>query len=226
MTALTRTAGALWNSSIGKKFVVAITGLVFIGFLAGHLSGNLLIFAGPEAFNEYAEFLHHLGHGSAIWVARIVLLTSLVLHVIATIQLTKENRAARNAYQHEDTIQASKSSRIMIWSGLTILAFIIFHILHFTVRVDADLAKFGEDSPWQMVIVGFQNWFVVIFYIIAMSMLCSHLSHGFSSVFQTLGLRSVKTRQALDYLGIAFAFVIWAGFISIPIAIRVFGFGS
>jgi succinate dehydrogenase / fumarate reductase cytochrome b subunit len=226
MTALTRTAVALWNSSIGKKYVVAITGLVFIGYVAGHLSGNLLIFAGPEAFNEYAEFLHHLGHGAALWVARIVLLTSLVLHVVATIQLTKENRAARVKYQDEDTIQASKSSRIMIFTGLTILAFIIFHILHFTVRVDADLAKFGEDSPWQMVIVGFQNWLVVLFYLIAMSMLCSHLSHGFSSVFQTLGLRSVKTRQILDYAGIAFAFLIWAGFISIPIAIRVFGFGS
>ena len=226
MTALIQSASALWNSSIGKKSIVAITGLVFIGFLLGHLSGNLLIFVGEEAFNEYAHFLHHLGHGSVIWIARIVLLVSLVLHVVATIQLTRMNRAARPAYAHEATLRAGKSSKIMIYSGLTVLSFIIFHILHFTVRTSSKLAELAKDSPYDMVVAGFQNWLVVIFYIVAMSLLCSHLSHGFSSAFQTLGFRSKKTRDLLDKAGKAYSILILVGFISVPIAIRIFGLGN
>ena len=226
MTALTQSACALWNSSIGKKSVVAVTGLIFIGFLLAHLSGNLIVFVGEEAFNEYAHFLHHLGHGAVIWIARIVLLVSLVLHVVATIQLTKMNRAARPAYAHEATLRAGKSSKIMIYSGLTVLAFIIFHILHFTVRTSSKLAKLGEESPYQMVVAGFQNWLVVIFYAIAMSLLCSHLSHGFSSTFQTLGFRSTKTKDLLDKAGKAYSILILIGFLSVPIAIRIFGLGS
>ncbi|GHC50858.1 succinate dehydrogenase cytochrome b subunit [Roseibacillus persicicus] len=226
MTALTQSVRSLWDSSIGKKTVVAVTGLVFIGFLVAHLIGNLLVFVGEEAFNHYAEWLHGLGHGAAVWVARLVLLGSLVLHVVATVSLTRQNRAARIAYAHEDTLRASKSSKIMIWSGLTVLAFIIFHILHFTVRTDAQLAKIAAESPYQMVIVGFQNWLVVIFYAISMTLLCSHLSHGFSSAFQTLGFSSSKTRSLLDKLGKAYSLLILVGFLSIPISIRIFGYGS
>ncbi|MBK1833473.1 succinate dehydrogenase cytochrome b subunit [Roseibacillus ishigakijimensis] len=226
MTALTQSAYALWDSSIGKKTVVAVTGLIFIGFLVGHLTGNLLIFAGEKSFNDYAHWLHHLGHGAVVWIARFVLLGSLILHVVATISLTRQNRAARQAYAHEETIQASKSSRIMIWSGLTVLSFIIFHILHYTVRVDAELARVGAVSPYEMVILGFQNWFVVLFYIVSMVLLCSHLSHGFSSAFQTLGFRSKKTRDLLDILGKAYSILILVGFLSIPIAIRIFGYGA
>lgn len=226
MTALTQSTCALWNSSIGKKTVVAVTGLVFIGFLVAHLIGNMLVFVGEEDFNKYAKWLHHLGHGAVIWIARFVLLSAITLHVIATVQLTKMNRAARPAYAHEGTLRASKSSKIMIWSGLTVLAFIVFHILHFTVRTSPELAEIAKSSPWKMVIVGFQNWLVVIFYAISMTLLCSHLSHGFSSAFQTLGFRSAKTRDLLDKAGKAYSFIILAGFLSIPIAIRLFGYGS
>ncbi|MGJ8723733.1 MAG: succinate dehydrogenase cytochrome b subunit [Roseibacillus sp.] len=226
MTALTQSVFSLWNSSIGKKTVVAVTGLVFIGFLLAHLTGNMLIFAGEKSFNDYAYFLHHMGHGSVIWIARFVLLGSLILHVVATVSLVRQNKAARPAYAHEATIGASRSSKIMIWSGLTVLAFIIFHILHYTVRVDPELAKIAKESPYQMVIVGFQNWLVVIFYTVSMVLLCSHLSHGFSSVFQTLGFRSAKTRDILDKAGKAYALLVLIGFLSIPFAIRIFGFGS
>ncbi len=226
MTALTQSVRSLWESSIGKKTVVAVTGLIFIGFLLGHLSGNMLIFVGEKSFNDYAYFLHHLGHGAVVWISRLVLLGSLILHVVATISLVRQNKAARPAYAHEETIQASKSSRMMIWSGLTVLAFIIFHILHFTVRTNAELAEIGKVSPYQMVITSFQSWPVVIFYAIAMTLLCSHLSHGFSSVFQTLGFRSAKTRDLLDKAGKAYSLLILVGFLSIPIAIRIFGYGS
>ncbi len=226
MTAITHSIHVFWSSSIGKKTVVAVTGLVFIGFLLAHLGGNMLLFAGEEAFNDYAKKIHSLGHGSVVWISRLVLLSSLILHVYATISLVRQNRAARPAYAFEADQRASKSSKIMIWSGLTVLAFIIFHILHFTVRTDPELAKIAKDSPYQMVIVGFQNWAVVIFYAVAMTLLCSHLSHGFSSVFQTLGFRSAKTRDLLDKAGKAYSGLILIGFLSIPIAVRIFGYGS
>lgn len=216
---------AFVKSSIGRKIIVALTGLALVLFLAGHLSGNLLIFAGEEAFNEYAKFLHTFLHGMGVWIARIGLLVCFVAHIFFTILLTKENKAARPKYEHDATVQAPKSSRIMIWSGLTILAFVIFHLLHFTVRTDSELAALGETSPWKMVIEGFQNPLVVLFYLIAMTLLCSHLSHGVASIFQTLGLRSKKTAGPIKFIAKAYAVVIYVGFISIPLAILLFGFG-
>lgn len=223
----------VWKSSIGRKYIVALTGLLLVLFLAGHLSGNLLVFVGREAFNDYAEMLHNLLHGAGVWIARIGLLAAVTLHVAATISLTRENRAARQPYAHEATIQASKSSRIMIWSGLTILAFIVFHLLHFTVRVSypaeryVDFNKLGEPrfDAWKMVIDGFSNPLTVLFYVIAMTLLCSHLSHGVGAMFQTLGLRSKNSAPMITALSKGYALLIWLGFISIPLAILVFKFG-
>lgn len=238
MNALTRCLSLYWSSSIGKKLVVALTGLFLILFLAGHLVGNLVVFMGPEPFNQYAYFLHHMGHGAGIWAFRIVMLVMLGAHIAATVMLTRQNKAARKAYECDNTIQASRSSRYMILTGLTILAFFIYHMLHFTVRVGNEydtLARYKTTLPgvegevhnaWQMVIDGFspQAWYVSVFYIIAMTLLASHLVHGFQSVFQTLGLRSKKTAATLNQISIGYALVIWLGFISIPIAI-LFGFG-
>lgn len=219
MNALLRPICALWSTSIGKKWLVAITGLGLVIFLLGHLAGNMLVFAGAAAFDEYAKMLHESLHGAGIWIARIGLLAVVSVHIITTISLTRANRAVSPSYEFSATIQAKKSSLIMIWSGLTILAFIIFHILHFTVRTDAQLAALAEKSPHAMVIAGFQNAAVVIFYVIAMSLLCSHASHGVQSMFQTLGLRSKKSAPLIDALSKGYAAIVWLGFISIPIAI-------
>jgi succinate dehydrogenase / fumarate reductase cytochrome b subunit len=215
MSAFSCSPCAFVKSSIGRKIIVALTGLALV-----------LFFAGEEAFNDYAEFLHSFLHGAGVWIARLGLLACFFVHIWFTVLLTKENKAARPKYAHNATVQAPKSSRIMIWSGLTIIAFVIFHILHFTVRTDAELATIGEISPWEMVIVGFQNPLVVIFYLISMTLLCSHLSHGVGSIFQTLGLRSKKTAGPIKFISKAYAAVIYLGFISIPIAILVFGFGQ
>lgn len=236
MKVLTRTIGSFWQSSIGKKILVALTGLALLLFLPGHLAGNLLVFGGPDAINGYGVWLHNLGHGAAIWVARIGLLVAFVVHVVLTIQLTQANRSARTDYAFNATVQASRSSRIMIWSGCTILAFVIFHLLHFTFRVanDFDGPAYMTTLPghegevhniYKMIIDGFTNVPATLFYIIAITLLCSHLSHGFASVFQTLGLRSEKTRELIQKIGWAYAIAMWLGFLSIPISILFFGYG-
>jgi succinate dehydrogenase / fumarate reductase cytochrome b subunit len=227
----------VWKSSIGRKLIVALTGLVLTGFLAGHLAGNLLVFAGREHFNDYAQFLHEMFHGVGVWLARAGLLAAVVLHIAATISLTRENRAARQDYAYPTTIQTTKSAKAMIWTGLTILAFVIYHLMHFTLHigntyssyVDAHhLAAVQETriDAWKMVIDGFSVWYVVLFYLIAMTLLCSHLSHGVGSMFQTLGLRSKKSAGMVSFVSKGYALVIWLGFISIPIAILIFGFGK
>ncbi len=234
MNALTRCLDTYWSSSIGKKLVVAITGIVLVLFLAGHLIGNMVVFMGPEPFNAYAYFLHHMLHGAGIWIFRAVMLVMIIAHIVATIALTRQNRAARKSYEHSATIQASRSSRTMILSGLTILAFVVYHMLHFTVRVgneynNPELYRFmldGEEvhNAWKMVIDGFspEVWYVTAFYVIAMTLLCSHLMHGVGSIFQTLGFRSKKAAGLIKQISIGYALFIWIGFISIPLAINLF----
>lgn len=237
MNALTRSLNSYWSSSIGKKLVVAITGIFLVLFLAGHLIGNLVVFMGPEPFNEYAYMLHHMMHGAGIWAFRIGMLAIVGAHIAATIALTRQNKAARKNYEYQNTIQASKSSRTMILSGLTILAFIIYHLLHFTIRVGneyntLDRYKTTVDgkeahNAWQMVIDGFSPsaWYVSLFYVIAMTLLCSHLMHGVASMFQTLGFRSKKSASLIKQISVGYSLFIWIGFISIPVAITIFGFG-
>jgi succinate dehydrogenase / fumarate reductase cytochrome b subunit len=237
MNALTRCLDTYWSSSIGKKLVVAITGIVLVLFLAGHLVGNLVVFLGAEPFNEYAYFLHHMLHGAGIWGFRAVMLVMIAAHIAATVALTRQNRAARQAYEHKATIQASKSSRTMILSGLTILAFVIYHMLHFTARVGNEynsLARYKTTIPgvekevhnaWLMVIDGFNWWPASVFYVIAMTLLCSHLMHGVGSIFQTLGFRSQKAAGLIKLISVGYSVFIWVGFVSIPVAILFFGFG-
>lgn len=234
---LFRAIAAFCGSSIGRKILVAVTGILLLLFLAGHLAGNLLIYAGREAINSYAYTLHHLLHGSFIWIARFGLLACVVIHIVFTILLTKENRAAReNRYQAPATIQATFASRTMIWSGLIIFAFVVYHLLHFTVQVTPGVKAEPMAGPavsdaygvpqgavvkdvYNMVVAGFSNWFVSAFYILAMALLCIHLSHGFASSFQTLGLRSKRTASLIKKVGIGYALVIFFGNISIPISV-------
>jgi succinate dehydrogenase / fumarate reductase, cytochrome b subunit len=221
------------SSSIGKKLLVAITGLMLVGFVAGHMAGNLLIFAGPDAINAYGAFLHEVGHGLGIWVARAGIVAALLIHVVLTIQLTRANKSARaTAYGYQHTQVASKSSRTMILSGLTLLAFIVYHLLHFTVRAGNDYNSYTTQldgqtvhDVYRMVIAGFSWAPASIFYIIAMVLLSSHLSHGVASIPQTLGLGTHRTRPMWKLAGNAFALLVLIGNCSIPVAIWLFGYG-
>jgi succinate dehydrogenase / fumarate reductase cytochrome b subunit len=219
MSALTQTVSLTLGSSIGKKILVALTGAVLVVFVLGHMVGNLLIFAGPHAINEYGHFLQTVGHGMGIWIARIGLLVCAVVHVVLTIKLTKENREARtDRYGYQATIQATKSSLIMIVTGLWMLGFIIYHLMHFTFRVPNDYDTYktvlhGETvhDVYRMVIAGFSWAPASIVYLLSMGLLCSHLSHGVSSMFQTLGLATARTWPFYKSFGYAFAAIIFLG---------------
>ena len=225
-TIFVNSLSALAHSSIGKKFIVAATGLILIGFIIGHLLGNLQIFFGPEYINNYAEKLRSLG--VLLWVIRAMLLVTVFLHIYFTIRLAIDNRRARPvAYAKKAHVKATFASRSMVLSGLVVLAFIIYHIAHFTVRVaDPRFANLKADplnqyDVYSMMIYGFQNPIVSGFYILAMFLLALHLSHGSSSFFQSLGLNDKRLTPKLARGGRIFAWAIFVGYISMPIAVLI-----
>jgi succinate dehydrogenase / fumarate reductase cytochrome b subunit len=212
------------HSSVGKKMIVAITGVILILFVIGHLLGNLQIFIGPEWINAYSQHLRDLG--PLLWLIRIFLLITVSLHIYFTILLAIENRRARpEPYIDREYVKASWASRHMVVSGLVVLAFIIFHLLHFTGR------KFNPQFPllkldplnrydvYSMMIYGFQNVYVSSFYIVGLFLLTLHLTHGSSSFFQSLGLNNQKLTPQLAIGGRIVAWLLFIGYTSIPIAV-------
>ncbi|MGI9240641.1 MAG: succinate dehydrogenase cytochrome b subunit, partial [Verrucomicrobiales bacterium] len=223
MKSLLGPVAAFYASSIGKKLIVAITGLALLGFLFGHMVGNLKIFLGPEKLNSYAAWLHSMP--GLLWAARLGLLAAFGGHVVTTILLVMQNRAAREErYEHPATVQATGSSRTMMISGTIILTFVVFHILHFTVGVasgyyDPNGDYFlpdGRHDVYKMVVHSFAEVpLISLFYIFSMGLLCMHLSHGFASVFQTLGLRTERSWPLIRAAGYGYAALIFFGNISI-----------
>jgi succinate dehydrogenase / fumarate reductase cytochrome b subunit len=220
----------LFTSSVGKKLVMAVTGLALFAFVVGHLVGNLQIFLGPEDINRYGNFLHT--NLEIIWPARIGLIIMVFLHIWAAAKLTAENRAARpHPYAQQELVAASYASRTMIWSGLIIAAFVGYHLLHFTVQTQAinftgknfeDLRdSLGQHDVYAMVVLGFQNKLVAGFYVFAMFLLCTHLGHGLSAMFQSLGWKSPAYAGCIDCGARAVSWLIFAGYASIPIAIQL-----
>jgi succinate dehydrogenase / fumarate reductase cytochrome b subunit len=204
--------------------IVAITGIILILFVVGHLLGNLQIFLGPDWINSYAEHLRALG--PLLWVIRSFLLATVLIHIVATIGLAIDNRRARPVgYETKKNVKASFASRHMVASGLVVLAFIIYHLLHFTVRVTDrrfDLLQpdgQGRHDVFSMMVYGFQNPWVSAFYVIALFLLTLHLTHGASSIFQSLGLNNQKLAPRLEKAGSILAWLIFIGYVSIPAAV-------
>ena len=224
---------------------MALSGLVLIGFVIGHLVGNLQIFQGPDHLNGYAVFLRQMG--ATLWVARIVIIVAVVVHVWAATVLTLENRAARGpeAYSVKHTIQATLASRTMRITGYVVLAFLLYHLAqftwgwaqsdtfkenlkHYTLTTDYRVAglvsvKAGTqvEDVYNMVVLGFQQPVIAIFYIIAVGLLSFHLLHGFDSMFQTFGLRSHRWARALRGITVAFCILYFLGNLTIPGAVLI-----
>jgi succinate dehydrogenase / fumarate reductase, cytochrome b subunit len=228
---------ALFDSSVGAKIIVALTGLGLAGFAIFHMIGNLKVFSGPDSINGYAYFLKH-DLGALIWIARGALLTIFLLHLILAIRLTLRSRAARPVpYEYSGRVQATISSRTMIWSGVVVGLFIAFHLAHFTfgwihgtdVKDAADKWVWtnylelkdgkGRHDVHRMMVAGFTTPWLCVLYIVAQVALYIHLLHGVQSAFQTLGLKNSRFRQAIRLLGFATATLILAGNLGIVIGV-------
>ncbi|MDH4025701.1 MAG: succinate dehydrogenase cytochrome b subunit [Desulfuromonadales bacterium] len=217
----------LTQSSVGRKIIMAVTGIVLVGFVCVHLLGNSSMFVGADAINAYAQKLHSLG--PFVWVFRLVMLVAFALHIAFGIQLTLENKAATpEANVQVKRLKTGFGAETMIVSGLVLLAFVIYHLLHFTVRVTnpeiyVPLGGDGMVDVYFMVVNGFKSVLPVIIYLAGMLFLFLHVSHGFQSLFQTLGLSNDKSLPVTGTVSKLVGFVLLLGYIAIPLSI-VFGY--
>lgn len=217
-------------SSIGKKTVVAVTGALLVLFLVGHLLGNFTLYIGQDAINTYAQKLQSLG--PLLWVIRAGLLAVFLGHILFTVLLIIDNHKAAGPkkYAVKNPMGSTIFVRTMKYTGLIVFAFVVFHLAHFTlgwVQPEAhtlrQILPDGTDrlDVYSIVILGFQNIPISIFYIVALTLLTFHLSHGIASLFQTLGLNNKKLRPLFQQGGALIAWLLWAGYVSIPLSVML-----
>jgi len=212
-------------SSIGRKLIVALTGLLLLLFLVAHVAGNLQIFAGPERLNHYSETLADLG--PVLWVARAGLIAVALLHVVVTLQLAATNRAAgARPYAVAGRVQAKVSTRSMLLTGVMLLLFVGYHLAHYTwglahPEYSGRLDAAGRHDVYSMVVGSFQVPWIALTYMAAMVLLGLHLSHGASSFFQTLGWRHPRRERLVGAIGPVIGTLLAAAYISIPAAVQL-----
>ncbi|HEX2312181.1 MAG TPA: succinate dehydrogenase cytochrome b subunit [Thermomonospora sp.] len=222
-----RALPALYRSTVGKKSIMAVTGAVLLLYIVAHMVGNLKIFFGPEEFDEYAAWLRTIGepvlhHEWFLWILRVVLLASVILHITMAVQLTARARRARPVrYQHRAKVQGSYAARTMRWGGVIIFLFVIYHLLDLTFGTVNPGFEHGE--VYRNVSADFapERWYVTLFYTLAVVALGFHLRHGLVSALQSLGRTSPQRARTLDLAATAFAVVIVAGYLSVPFAVTV-----
>jgi succinate dehydrogenase / fumarate reductase cytochrome b subunit len=212
-----------YRSSLGKKAVMAVTGLILFGFVLGHMAGNLKLYQGEAAYDAYAEHLRELGapifaHGQLLWVFRLGLLAAVGLHLHAATVLTLQNRRARPAaYELRETLQATYAARTMRWGGVIVLLFVLYHLAHLTFGWAHP--DFEPGKVFQNVIVGFSIPWVAVFYVVANFALGLHLYHGVWSLFQSLGWNHPKLNPWRRRLAAFFAAAVTLGNVSFPLAV-------
>lgn len=205
-----------WNTTNGKKAVMAVSGVILSLFVFGHLAGNLQIFLGPEAYDNYSRTLHELPE--LLWPVRIVLLISVLAHIWSAIELAVIKREARpDRYQVYTSSASTYASRTMYWSGPIIAAFVVYHLMQFT--FGAGGTPFDPTDPYGNVVEGFRNPAIAGFYVLAMALLCLHLRHGLWSMFQSLGLNHPRMTPRLKRAAAVIAVLVFLGFSSIPFAV-------
>jgi len=205
-----------YESTIGKKAVMAVTGLILFGFLIAHMLGNLQIFLGRTVMNHYAETLH--GNPGLLWTARTIILVSVVLHIVASVQLAwLKNEARPVSYVQRKNVVSSYASRTMIWSGLTVATFVVFHLLHLTTGTIHP--RFVPLDAYDNLITGFRVIPAAIAYVIAMVFIGMHLSHGIWSMFQSVGFSHPRYTPVIKKFAAVFSWILVAGFVSVPAAV-------
>ena len=217
---------SFYRSAIGKKAVMAVTGVFLFGWIFAHMLGNLKLYLGAEHFNEYAKWLRTMGapavpHDVPLWIVRILLVVAVWLHIQAATQLTLMNRAARPVgYEERDYVVGTYAARTMRWGGVIIILFVFYHLAHLTWGwAVAPPAAYVENDPFHNVVVGFAVWWVSAIYIIANLALGLHLYHGLWSMFNSLGLNHRKFNPWKRLFATAFALIITLANVSFPIAV-------
>lgn len=215
----------LLQNRVGRKIVMSVTGFAMVMFVIIHLLGNVSLFSGPGGINAYAKLLQSLG--PFLWTVRLAMLIAVCLHILFAVLLTLENRAAKpQQYAVRNDLSATFAGRNMIWTGLLIAIYLVYHLLHFTLTViypelsayrNPDAA--GRPDIFRMVVLNFRNISVAGLYVLAMAALGLHLSHGLQSMFQTLGLNSERTLPVIIKIGTIGALILFLGYISIPASV-------
>lgn len=212
---LARSVG-FYRSTLGKKVVMAVTGVFLFGFLVAHMAGNLQFFAGPDVLNNYALKLREVP--ALLWGLRLALLVATVLHIVASVQLARLQSQARPVrYVRKTHVGSNYASRTMMWSGPIIAAFLVYHLLHLTLGVSG--LPFEHLQPYENLVAGFSNPLVSLSYIVAMVLLGMHLYHGLWSMFQTMGLSHPRYTPKIKLFAKTMTALIILGFLSVPIAI-------
>ena len=205
-----------YESTIGKKAIMAVTGLILFGFLIVHMLGNLQVFLGRDVMNHYAETLH--GNPALLWTVRTILLISVALHIWASIQLSIIKKDARPvSYIKRANVGSSWASRSMMLSGPIIAAFVVFHLLHLTTGTIHP--QFVELHAYENLVTGFLVVPFALVYIVVMIFIGFHLSHGIWSMFQSMGMSHPRYTPLIKKFASIFSWILVAGFISIPVAV-------
>jgi len=217
----------LYRSSIGKKVIMAVTGVALIGFVFFHMYGNLKAFLGPAYFNEYSEGLREIGapifgHEHLLWIARLGLIAAFGLHIWSAVALARQQQAGRpTKYVKHTKLEANYANLTIRYGGIVILLFLLYHLMHFTFGTPGIHPNFEHGNVYQNLLVGFQSPIVALVYLFAVFTLGVHLYHGTWSMFQTLGLNNKIYDKPLRLLGWALAIVIFVGFSAVPISIQL-----
>jgi succinate dehydrogenase / fumarate reductase cytochrome b subunit len=213
---------AAWDSSVGKKAVMAVSGLVMVGYLLAHAFGNLKIFFGPGTFDGYAHWLRTVGepfmhYSWTLWVIRVVMVAAVAAHVVSAYQLSRRDQRARPVRYEHRRARSTYATRTMRWGGVILLLFLIWHILDLTTGTVHP--GFQSGHPYANVVSTFHNWYGDVIYIVAVLALGLHVQHGVWSAAQTLGLGSVKRDRMLKTAGTVVAVLLTLGFIAVPIGV-------
>ncbi|WP_078966303.1 succinate dehydrogenase [Streptomyces sp. WM6378] len=216
---MTRT---LWDSTVGKKTVMAVSGLIMLLYLVVHMMGNLKIFFGAGQFDSYAHWLRTIGepflhYEWALWIIRVVLVAAVMGHAVSAYQLSRRDIKARPSKYVHKRARASYATRTMRWGGIILALFIVWHVLDLTTGTVH--SGFRPGHPYQNVVDTFSTWYGNVIYIVAMAALALHIQHGFWSAAQTLGVGNATRDRVLKTLANVLALVLFAGFVAVPVAV-------